>query len=329
MKIRREIKIGALFILALAAFIWGFNYLKGTNLFYNRLILYAVYDDIGGLTSANPIYIKGMKVGQVHKVYFEGEGSTRIIAKMMIDADVRIPINSVARIHSFDIMGSKAIELRFGDSPIFAQSEDTLTSDVQASLQEEVNKQVQPIKHKAEELLSSLDTLVTALQAVFDDRARSNLGQSFESIKLTIRSLEHTSYTFDTLIQTEKRRMAIILENIESISTNLRSSNEEIANTIRNISSISDSLAASNIKQTFTHIENSLNRLGSVMDKVENGEGSLGLLINDPGLYNELEVASRELNQLLEDMKLNPGRYVHFSVFGSRVNKQPYQSPAE
>ncbi|MBE0663209.1 MAG: MCE family protein [Bacteroidales bacterium] len=329
MKIRREIKIGALFILALAAFIWGFNYLKGTNLFYNRLILYAVYDDIGGLTSANPIYLKGMKIGQVHQLNFEGEGSTRIIAKLMIDEDVPIPINSVARIHSSDIMGSKAIDLKLGDSPVLAQSNDTILSDVQASLQEEVNKQVQPIKHKAEELLSSLDTLVTALQAVFDDRARSNLGQSFESIRLTIRSLEHTSYTFDTLIQSEKRRLAIILENIESISTNLRNSNEEIANTIRNISSISDSLAATNIKQTFAHIENSLNRLGSVMDKVESGEGTLGLLINDPGLYNELEVASMELNQLLEDMKLNPGRYVHFSVFGSKVDKRPYTPPAE
>jgi phospholipid/cholesterol/gamma-HCH transport system substrate-binding protein len=329
MKIRREIKIGALFILALAAFIWGFNYLKGTNLLYNRLILYAVYDDIGGLTSANPIYLKGMKIGQVHQLNFEGEGSTRIIARLMIDEDVPIPINSIARIHSSDIMGSKAIDLTLGNSPILAESYDTIMSDVQASLQEEVNKQVQPIKHKAEELLSSLDTLVTALHAVFDDRARSNLGQSFESIRLTIRSLEHTSYTFDTLIQSEKRRLAIILENIESISTNLRNSNEDIANTVRNISSISDSLAATNIKQTFAHIENSLNRLGSVMDKVENGEGTLGLLINDPGLYNELEVASQELNQLLEDMKLNPGRYVHFSVFGSRVAKQPYTPPVE
>lgn len=329
MKIRREIKIGALFVLALAAFIWGFNYLKGTNLFYNRLILYAVYDDIGGLTSANPVFIKGMKVGQVHQVYFEGKGSTRIIARLMIDADVPIPVNSIARIHSFDIMGSKAIELRLGDSPVFAQSDDTLKSDVQASLQEEVNKQVQPIKLKAEELLSSLDTLVTAIQAVFDDKARANIGQSFESIKLTIRSLEHTSYTFDTLIQTEKRRMAVILENVESISTNLRNSNEEITNAILNISSISDSLAATNVKQTFAHIESSLNRLSLVMDKVESGEGSLGLLINDPGLYNELEVASRELNQLLEDMKLNPGRYLHFSVFGSKVDKKPYKPPAE
>jgi phospholipid/cholesterol/gamma-HCH transport system substrate-binding protein len=330
MKIKREVKIGAIFIIALAAFIWGFNYLKGKNLLFQRLILYAVYDEIGGLSTANPVFLNGLKVGQVNDVYFEGEGSTRIIAKLMIsESDIPIPVNTIARIHSSDLMGSKAIDLVLGDSKILAEPGDTLISATTASLQEEVNRQVQPIKNKAEELLLSLDTLVTAIQAVFDDEARGNIAQSFESIRMTIRSLEHTSYTIDTLVQTEKRRMAVILENIESISTNLRLSNEEITSVIRNINSISDSIAGSNLKQTLAHVESSMNQLNQVIEKIDRGEGSLGMLINDPKLYEELESASTELNQLVEDMKLNPGRYVHFSVFGSRASKQDYTPPSD
>ncbi len=329
MKVRREIKIAALFVLALTAFIWGFNYLKGKNYFTKKNILYAVYNEIGGLTSANPVYVNGLKIGQVSEVYFEGKGSTRIIVKMMVSRDVPIPVNSVARIFSADLMGSKAIDLMLGDSFIIVESNDTLRSDVQASLQEEVNRQVQPIKMKAEELLSSIDTLVTAIQAIFNEDARANLAQSFESIKLTIRSLEHASFTIDTLIQTERRRLAVIIENIESITTNLRNSNREIAGTLRNVKAISDSLAASNIRETFSHIEQTMNHLNQILGKIDDGEGSLGLLINDDGLYGSLETASRELSDLLEDMKLNPGRYVHFSIFGNRAAKKPYSPPVQ
>lgn len=329
MKIKREIKIAALFIVGLVAFIWGFNFLKGKNLIYRQLILYAVYDKVDGLSSANPVYLNGLKVGQVHRVYFEGEGSTRIISRIMISEDVPIPVNSIARIISSDLMGSKAIDLVLGDSPILVVSGDTLRSELQASLQDEVNRQVQPIKNKAEELLASIDTLVTAMHAVVDDDARTNIALSFESIRSTIRSLEHTSYTIDTLVQTEKRRLAVILENVESISNNFRESNEELTTLMRNLASISDSIAAVNIVQAFENLEQSTVKINSILHNIETGEGSLGLLVNDEQLYRELESASRELNQLIEDMKLNPGRYVHFSLFGSRAAKKEYTPPAD
>jgi phospholipid/cholesterol/gamma-HCH transport system substrate-binding protein len=327
MKVKREVKIAAVFIIALVGFIWGFNYLKGTNLLYKRLMLYAVYDEVGGLTSANPVFLNGLKVGQVNDIYFLGGGSTRIVVKLMIAEDIPIPVNSTARIVSSDLMGSKAVDLLLGDSPILAHPDDTLRSDIQGSLQDEVNRQVQPIKNKAEELLSSLDTLVTAIQIVFDENARSNIGQSFESIRATIRSLEQTSYTIDTMVQAEKTRMGLILENVEAISANLRNNSEAITTSMQNLASISDSLAAVNLKQTFDHLEQSMNQISSILNKIDDGEGSLGMLINDPKIYVELESASKELNQLIEDMKLNPGRYVHFSVFGSRAAAKPYAPP--
>ncbi|MGB4204012.1 MAG: MlaD family protein [Bacteroidales bacterium] len=324
MKIRSEIKIAALFIVALTAFIWGYNYLKGKDLFTKKLIVYAKYDEVGGLASANPVYVNGLKIGQVNQVYFEGGRSARIIVKMMLNRDLIIPKNSIARIFSADLMGSKAIDIVLGNSNLVVEMNDTLQSDIQASLQEEVNRQVQPIKMKAEELLSSIDTLVTAIQTIFNEEARINIAQSFESIKLTIHSIEHASFTIDTLIQTERRRLTVILENIEAISSNLRNNNTEIAGAIKNIKTISDSLAASNIRETFSHLEHTMTNLNQILGKIETGEGSLGLLINDKQLYESLESASKELSNLLEDMRLNPGRYIHFSAFGSRASRRPY-----
>ena len=269
MKIRSEIKIAALLIVALTAFIWGYNYLKGKDLFTKKLIVYAKYDEVGGLASANPVYVNGLKIGQVNQVYFEGGRSARIIVKMMLNRDLIIPKNSIARIFSADLMGSKAIDIVLGNSNLIVEMNDTLQSDIQASLQEEVNRQVQPIKMKAEELLSSIDTLVTAIQTIFNEEARINIAQSFESIKLTIHSIEHASFTIDTLIQTERRRLTVILENIEAISTNLRSNNKEITEALRNIKTISDSLAASNIRETFSHLEHTMNNLIRSSEKLK------------------------------------------------------------
>lgn len=327
MKIAREVKIGAFFLVTLALFIWGYNYLKGKYIFTRQTELYAVYNDIGGLVSANPVFLNGLKVGQVKDLYFKGDGSTLIVAKLLITGDIAVPINSKAVIYSHDIMGSRAINLILGASAVYAKNGDTLISDVQATLQEEVNRQVQPIKKKAEDLLLSLDSVVTTIQTVLNADARSNLAQSFESIRQTITTLEHTTYTIDTLVQTERRRMAVILENIESITTNLRNNNQMLTSTIRNINAISDSIAATNVRQAFVRLESSLDKLNSVLYKVDNAEGTLGLLINDPMLYRELHASSHELNQLLEDIKLNPKRYMHFSIFGRSNKRTPYIPP--
>ncbi len=327
MKIAREVKIGAFFLVTLALFIWGYNYLKGKYIFTRQTELYALYNDIGGLVSANPVFLNGLKVGQVKDLYFKGNGSTLIVAKLLITGDLTVPINSKAVIYSHDIMGSRAINLILGTSAVQANNGDTLMSEVQATLQEEVNRQVQPIKKKAEDLLLSLDSVVTTIQTVLNADARSNLAQSFESIRQTITTLEHTTYTIDTLVQTERRRMAVILENIESITTNLRNNNQMLTSTIRNINAISDSIAATNVRQAFLRLESSLEKLNSVLYKVDNAEGTLGLLINDPMLYRDLHTSSHELNQLLEDIKLNPKRYMHFSIFGRSNKRSPYTPP--
>jgi len=203
-KISREIKIGTLTIVSLILLIWGLNYLKGVDVLKKQRVFYAVYDRVDGLVKANPVSINGLQVGQVNNLYFSKDGSTKIIAEILITTDINIPDNSIAQIFSSDLMGSKAVNLMFGNSVRYIQPGDTLATEVEGSLKDEVNKQVLPLKRKAENLLSSLDTMVTIIQDIFNKKTKENLNASFTNIRSAISHLENTTVNIDTLISTQK-----------------------------------------------------------------------------------------------------------------------------
>lgn len=315
MKFTREIIIGSLVVIALALLFWGFNFLKGKDLFSNERLFYSVYDDVGGLTTSNPVHIKGLKVGQVKDIYFDPGGSQKVIVELSVKTEINIPVNSVARIYSSDLLGSKAVEIRLGDSDLAANTGDTLLHDVEISLKEEVNRQVQPIKRKAEDLMLSIDSVITVIQYVFNRSTRENLAESFESIATSFDNLENTTFTIDTLVTTQKNRMARILENIEFISYNLRQNQENFSTIVENLSTFTDTLARANISETLASTNNAMNQVADIMERINRGDGSLGMLVNDDSLYISLEKSARDLDLLLEDIRLNPKKYVRFSVF--------------
>lgn len=329
MKIRKEVKIGFVIIVAIGLLIWGLNFLKGNDVFRKQRYFYAIYDRVEGLVPANPVNINGLKVGQVSDLSFVSDSSATIIVKFIISSDIRIPSNTIARIYSEDLMGSKAIALKLGDSREMAQPGDTLITDIESSLMEEVNKQVQPLKRKAENLIMSIDSMVTVIQYVFNEEMRSDLTKSVASISQTIRNLERTSYRIDTIVLTQEYKLAAIMSHIESITRNLKDNNENISRILTNFSTISDSLAKAEISETLLAANKALNNVSSVLTKIESGEGTLGMLVNDDSLYMSLSGAATELNMLVEDIKLNPGRYVRFSVFGRSDKNNPYVSPEE
>jgi len=183
-----------------------------------------------------------------------------------------------------------------------------------------------PIKMKAEEMMASLDSVLGAIRYVFNKKTQENLAATFVSIQNTINALEHSSYGIDTLITNQSGRLNRIFAHVESIAKNLDENGTEIDNAISNFSLLSDSLAKVDIKGTLDKMDNALGGFQSIVDKINNGEGSIGLLVNNDTLYYELEGASRELRQLLEDVKLNPNRYVKVSVFGGK-NNDPYVNP--
>ena len=324
-KLNKEIKVGVLIVLGLAFLYWGINFLGGRNFFSKTKIFYAVYNQVNGLAEANWVMINGVKVGEVREISFM-DIKGRVLVEFAIKNDVQIPKNSIARIYSSDVLGSKAIEIVLGESTELVKKGDTLLSQIQPSITEEVSYQMLPLKRKTESLMASLDSVLAVIQYVFNESTRENLKHSFESIRFTIQNLEHTTFNIDTLMSSQRTRLSQIIYNFESISSNIRTNNAKLTNIINNFSDISDSLSKAKIINTINNANKILSDFSLISNKINTGQGSLGLLINNDSLYNGLEKSSNELNLLLEDLRLNPHRYVHLSVFGKNPNKNIIKS---
>ncbi|MFA5970909.1 MAG: MlaD family protein [Lentimicrobiaceae bacterium] len=329
MKISRELKIGVFGVVTLTLFIISVNFIKGKDLFHKHRTFYAMYNSTSGIQDAAPVLVNGLEVGKVTGMRFADKHSGKILIDLTIYSDVFVPSNSVANIFSLDLLGTKNIEIKLGDSKIEAQDGDTLLGGSQMSLSEEVNMQVAPLKLKAENLLSSLDTMVTVLQSVFNSETRKNINASFISIRSTLSNLENTTYNVDTLVYGQRKRLERIMFNIESITDNFRKNDENISNILSNFSLISDTLAKSNLAGTLANVNIVLNQVATITTKIDKGEGSLGMLVNDQKLYENLNKSASQLNLLIEDMKLNPYRYVNFSVFPPSKKRMGYSEPVK
>jgi len=315
LKFSKEFRIGFLFILAIAVLVWGFSFLKNKNILYKERVLIAVYKHVNGLNPSNPVYINGVKVGQVGEVFFDPSMDGDIVVELVFTDKFPIPSNSTARIFSEDLMGSKAVEILLGPGPDYAQTGDTLSTEIETSLKDAVNQQILPLKLKAEDLLSSLDTMVVAIKGIFNKDAREDLAASIKSIRQTFRNLESTTQNLDTLVITESNRLSSILYNIDMITRNLNNNSQKINRVLDNLATLSDTIARSNISGIIADLDKTIGNLSLVMARIEKGEGTLGLLINNDQLYKDLEKSASELNLLLEDIRLNPKRYVRISVF--------------
>ncbi|MBK9292318.1 MAG: MCE family protein [Bacteroidetes bacterium] len=315
MKSIKLIVVGISFVAALFVLFWGFNFLKGRDIFNRERIFFVEYTNVSGLIPSNPVLISGFRVGQVKRIYFHPAMNGRLIVELSVTEDVAIPSNSIAKIISSDLLGSKAIELLPGNSASMANHNDTLQSAVEASLMEEVNAQVIPLKNKAESLISSVDSLVTIVQALISENVQQNLNQSLQSITGTIRNLESATGNIDNLVVQQQSRIASILYNIEMISRNIEQNNSQITRTIQNLATLSDSLAKADFASAVRHADSSLAQLNKLMEGINSGQGTMGQLMQNDTLYRKLESSAEELRKLLEDIRLNPKRYVKVSVF--------------
>ena len=315
MKIRKEIKVGLTFVVATAILIWGLMFLKGLELLKTSRTYYAVYDQVNGLVAANPISIKGLKVGQVKKLYFDPQNPKNIIVELYILGDYPIAKNSSARIFSSSLLGAPEVEIIPGDSKVMAKSGDTLMSSTEATLGQEVNKQLLPLKTKAENLISSIDSIAIIVQQVLNKNTRENLVEAIEHVKQTLGNIAHTTQNLDTLMGSQRNNLSKIISNVESISSNLKQNNDKITNILTNFSSVSDSLAKARIPSTIAQLNKAIGDLDLVLQKINKGEGTVGQLLTNEQLYKEVEKAARDLNLLLEDIRKNPGKYVKVSVF--------------
>lgn len=306
MKISKEIKVGVVAIFAIAILFWGFNYLKGTNLFVKSSSVYAVYPKVPGLSVSAPIIINGVQSGIVDAIYFHPDKSSRVVVRLNITEDkLMIPKNSRADLISLDFLGSKAIGLKLGDSPKPIEPGDTLTSYFEKSMIDDVSEQILPIKEKAENLMLSLDTAVVGLNHtldnlndMFSEKNKRNLTNALASLKTTI-------------------------ESFDALANNMNSTiNTSVKPTMKTYKNLGDSLAALDLTNTLKKAQTTLDNLSTTLNKVNNGEGTMGLLMNDSTLYNNLDSVTKDMDRLMIDMRENPKRYVHFSIFGRKDKKK-------
>ena len=314
MKNAKYFKLGLLIIVTFLILIWGLSYLKGNDIFKKNDYYFVVYDRVDGLLESNKVMMNGFQVGQVYDIRFMPDKSGRLLVKLLMDSDFKIPQNSIAQIVSSDIMGTRSIKMVFSNEKTMYQSGDTLVGAIEGDLKEQVSMQVLPLKNKAEQLIGSLDSAITALTAVFNENARRDLSESFKNINQTISNLELITSDLQQIISSQKENIQITLGNIQILTSTLSKNSTELDNAIKNFSSFSDTLANLKISPIVNNISDASAQIIKILEKLNSSEGSAGLLINDDKLYNSLTLLSNNLTYLIKDIQANPKRYVQLSA---------------
>ncbi len=313
-KLNREAKIGLFILACLLAMYWGVNFLKGKNIFSPNNVYYAIFKSVDGLKNTNDVLINGFKVGLVKNIEFHDLKSGRFRVTLLVNKKYSIPRNTVAKLVSTDIMGGKAIKLEVAPDSLFYEPGDTLPTSIEVGLIDQLAYQMSPVKEKAETMMEELSKTLVVLQNLFNEQNQEQLSQGIANLNKSLYNLEKISSGLDTMLNTPGGAIKQTLNNVESITANLKKNNTEISNTIKNLSRLSDSLSKANLGQTIHKLDSSLTHLQMLMTKINNGQGTLGKLVNNDTLYQNLESGSKQLESLIKDMKTNPKRYVNFSL---------------
>lgn len=286
------------------------------------MIYYSVYDHVDGLTADNPVQMKGFTIGKVQDIYFDVEQPEKLIVTFVITNEkVKLREGMVARIISLDLLGSKGVELAFDsakvDSSRLAQgtyliynSGDTLPSDNESSLQEAVNQQVLPLKNKAEELIGEINDAVKIIKPMFGPKTQQKIYGSLDNISDAAESFKEIANTTDKVINESSGNIKKITTNLDEITSNVKDYDTQLKEILDNMSEFTDSLNEVDLAGALKSAEEALASLSQILERANSGDGTLGLLLNDDSLYINMDQAMLELDKLLEDIRVNPKRYV-------------------
>jgi phospholipid/cholesterol/gamma-HCH transport system substrate-binding protein len=300
---KKEIKIGIIMVITLGSLIWGVNFLKGKNFFSNSAHYYVIYDDVSGLLESNGVYVKGYKVGHVSTINFSDSTLSKLKVDLAISQDVHIPVGSRAKIYNLDLIGNKAVELAFSKNSKFYDEGDTIIGDVEITF----SKQLEPYKVQAYNLLNSMDSLSNAIIKIFDRATVERMKETIKNIKSTTDVIENSS-----------QDISETLKNFNTISRNLMDNNRKINNILVNLNTFSDSLTGLRFQSTIDKLNLLLNDSQALLQKLKEGNGTIGKLINEDTLYINLNKTANDLDTLINELKRNPKRYLNFSVFGNK-----------
>lgn len=288
--------------------IFSFNYLKGINLLEKSRHFIVVYDNVEGLVASNPVTINGFKIGNVQKINLSADGSNKLEIKLLIDNEVEFSKSSKAELYETGLIGGKAIAIipNYQDSSI-AESGDYLQGTIKPGLTELVNQKLTPLQDKLESAIQNADKVVLNINELLSDDTKTSLQQSILNFKNISESLNETTNNVNSIILNNSNAIENSLKNIESSS--------------KNINEITKSVSDANVSDLISKLNSTVSNFNLALNKINNGNGSVSKLLENDAIFNNLEKATSELEALINDIKVNPNRYVHFSIFGKKANK--------
>tara|TARA_B100001758_G_scaffold244722_1_gene256512 strand:- start:493 stop:1425 length:933 start_codon:yes stop_codon:yes gene_type:complete len=310
LKLSYEIKTGVLVLTGIILFIIGFSYLKSNDVFIKDRVFYAVYEDVEGVSKGTPVTISGFNVGSVQDIKFFNN-SSKLLLKFRVENDFNFSNQSTAQIYETGLIGGKALAVipKYGNE--IAKSGDTLNSSIAPGLTELVNDKLSPLQEKIESMVVSADSVLISLNSVLNTQAKDQIQSTITNFSSTVTDLKNSAGTLDEMISMNKNKINNIITNVNKSSNEL----SDLSNSFSDLTVIIENLSESS------------NSIENIVNEISMGNGSLGNLIYDDNLIKSLNAASSNINLLIEDLRLNPKRYVHFSLFGKK--NKPYNKEEE
>lgn len=304
MKLSKEIRTAIFVLVSILLFIFGFNFLKGTSILDKQKTVYAIYNEVDGLMAGASVSVNGLAIGNVTSLDFL-PNSTKVLVTLKVKDKLRFSSNSIATLYETGLIGGIAISI----DPVFEngnviKSGDTLKSVIKPGLTELINEQIQPLQRNLQSILISVDTLFTGVANIMNKDSQNNLKIALDEMTSAILYINSTAEILEKTIKNNDLKINNTIGNIESISSNMEK--------------ITDSIAKTSIRQTISNLEKSIEGINKSVQELNSEKSSLGLLIRDDKFYKNLNSSIDDLNKLLIDLKVNPKRYVHFSVFGRK-----------
>ncbi|MEP7230825.1 MAG: MlaD family protein [Ginsengibacter sp.] len=316
MKISNETKIGLLAILGVALLFFGFNYLKGRSLFKKETHIYAVYQNVQGLAKSNSVIINGLQVGNIANLD-GGKDMREIVVTVNLTKDVNIPSNSLAVINP-NLLGNPVLEIQLGNSSDYLKSGDTLVTSLSGGAFDEALKLINPVLYEVRNAVKSLDSVLHIVTGVFDPSTKNNIRGIVENLNKTTASFSLSASSLQQLLNNQTGALAHTLDNVNAFTANLNSNNDKLNDILGNAQKASAKFAEIDLKQTLDTLNAAVENFKKGSEKINSKDGSLGLLLNDKKLYDNLESTTNKINILLDDIRVHPKRYVNISVFGKK-----------
>jgi phospholipid/cholesterol/gamma-HCH transport system substrate-binding protein len=310
-KISNEVKVGATALVTILVFIWLYSFLKGKDLFSSTNSYYAVYDQINGLAESSPVEINGYKAGVVQSIVFLNDGTGRLVVKMSVKRGFSLPEKTVATVTTASVLAGMKVKMVFGNGPGIYKNGDTIPGVLEEGILTKLGSELGPVKDKVINMIGVLDSVLTSINNLINPELSKNLNGSMAN-------LNHFTKNLDDVLASREAELKSMLADLSRFSRMLSDNSGKLGSTLNNLQTITDTLAAADLYKTVTNLKSTLEKTSQLMDGVNKGKGTAGQIFTNDSLYKNLNNGIASLDSLLKDVKANPKRYVHFSLFGKK-----------